>query len=108
MAAPDQSPEQSRTIEMRLAEIENKLAQLSGQMQITDEEMRAYQKVSALLGGQAMGSQSAQLSPQVCQISRGVIPRSIVRHIFECTCGPCNPAFGGGFFGGGGFGSFGM
>jgi hypothetical protein len=118
MATEGREPGQERTIEMRLAAIEEKLSQLH----ITEEEMRAYQKVSGLLGGQTVGSQMTggqgiELSPQICQISRvrgitprGIIPRSIVRSILpnvECNeCGPC--AQGGGFFGGGGFGAFGM
>ena len=41
-----------KTIEMRLAEIEDKLSQ----MHITEEEMKAYNKVASALGGGAMGA----------------------------------------------------
>jgi hypothetical protein len=102
-----------KTIEMRLAEIEDKLARLH----VTEEEMRAFHKVNALLGGgggeaqagQAVAPQAAALSPTVCTI----VPRYISRYrvinrgIAECNeCGPC-AQFGGGSQGGG-FGGFGM
>ena len=46
-----------KTIEMRLAEVEDKLSQLH----ITEEEMKTYQKVAAALGmsGQATGAPGA-------------------------------------------------
>jgi hypothetical protein len=56
-----------KTLEMRVAELEDKLAQIH----ITEEEMRAYHKVNNLLRGQPAGSAeppggtSAVLSPQV-------------------------------------------
>jgi hypothetical protein len=99
-----------KTLEMRVAELEDKLAKLH----ITEEEMRAYEKVSAMLGGQA--GEQAGLSPQVSEIPRsrficirrGIIPRFRMRDV-ECTCGPCNCDIGGGgVMGGGGFGGFGM
>jgi hypothetical protein len=107
-----------KTLEMRVAALEDKLANVH----ITEAEMRAFQKVSALLAGaQAAGvaeTPAAQavpsaglpttaLSPIVCVLPRA---RSIVlrQFCFECTCGPCNCAPGGGFFGGGGFGTLGM
>jgi hypothetical protein len=40
------SPDQPKTLEMRVAELENKLAKIY----ITEEELKAYYKVSALLG----------------------------------------------------------
>jgi hypothetical protein len=111
MPNPEKGPEQAKSIEMRLAEIEDKLSKLH----VTEEEMKAYEKVSTLLGGtqgvEAVGTAGAgtALSPQFCQISRfrgitprSIVPRQIVRQIFECyecSCGPC---------GGGGFGSFGQ
>ena len=107
----------SRTLEMRVAEMEDKLAKLH----VTDEEMRAYEKVAGLMGGGVAGAESASAvgTSVVCQISRsrlvciqciqrGIVPRQIVRFCNECTCGPCLQ--GGGFSGdqGGGFGNFGM
>lgn len=99
-----------KTLEMRIAELEDKLAKLH----ITEEEMRAYEKVSAILGGQvgeqgALSGQAAAIprSRFVC-INRGIIPRFRIRDV-ECICGPCNCDIGGGgFMGGGGFGGFGM
>ena len=104
---------QGQTLEMRVAALEDKLSKLN----ITEEEMRAYEKVSALMGtGMAPGATSPQLSPQVCTISPRMVfcwppPRGIIRPIIrgcECTCGPCacDPFSSTGF--GGGFGSFGM
>jgi hypothetical protein len=111
-----------KTIEMRLAEIEDKLSQLH----ITEEEMKTYQKVANALG---MGAQAGAAGPQagaggpgVVPIARSISPISricIVRWncacicpcgpgsciCNECTCGPCNQG-GSGF--GGGFGGFGM
>jgi len=109
MAEPKGSSD--KTLEMRVAELEDKLAKLN----VTEEEMRAYEKVSALAGG-GLGAADPSLSPQLCKcqisrsrlvcIHRSIIPRQIVRFCYECTCGPCNE--GGGFSGGGGFGGFGM
>jgi hypothetical protein len=97
-----------KTIEMRLAEIEDKLAQLH----VTDEEMKAYTKVSNLLGG---GGQQLTPDPSTCSqicviprmrwINRGIFPRI---NRFVCECNECMPFGGGGGFGGGGFGGFGF
>lgn len=111
---PEGPKSSEKTIEMRLAEIEDKLAQLH----ITEDEIRAYNKVSNLLGGQGGGVQyTPDPTSTVCivprQVSRfinrgGIIPR-INRGICECNecqCGPCG--FGGGYgYGSGGFGGFG-
>lgn len=101
----------ARTLEMRVAELEDKLAKLH----VTDEEMRAYQKVVAAMGGGATGgaeAAGAHASPTVCSISRSrlvcIVPRQIVRFCYECTCGPCIQGGGFGGDGGGGFGGFGM
>ena len=108
--AEQKSDKPEKTIEMRLAEIEDKLSQ----MHITEEEMKAYNKVASAMGGSAMG---AQVSPQI-PISRGISPIHricIIRMIcicpcgpcYECTCGPCACIQGGGGGFGGGFGGFG-
>jgi len=116
----DQKEETGRSLEMRVAELEDKLAKLH----VTEEEMRAYEKVSALLGGVG-ATPGAELNAfpatpagplVVCQIgrsrlvciNRGVVPRVVRSLCYECTCGPCIE--GGGFSGpgGGGFGNFGM
>jgi hypothetical protein len=113
----DQSKEKS--LEMRVAELEDKLAK----MHVTEDEMKAFHKVSALLGG---GGGGGTASPQAgcildcvggcineCAIRACTVVRSctiractIVRACtFECG-GGCAPG-GGGSFGGGGFGSLG-
>src|SRR5436309_599078 len=108
----DNPSDQQKSLEMRLAALEDKLSK----MHVTEEEMKAYEKVSAMMGdAPAMSTQSSpQLSPQVCVVarSRTVYCWRCIRPIItvcECQCGPCNPQ-GGGFTGGfgGGFGGFGM
>jgi hypothetical protein len=115
MADPKDKTE--KTIEMRLAELEDKVSKIH----ITEEEIKAYQKVASMLGGG--GAAEAQADPTMgaaaassiqCiiprQIWRGITPRIVPRRgieCYECSCGPCNMGGGGGF-GGGGFGGFGM
>jgi hypothetical protein len=105
----------AKTIEMRVAELEDKLAK----MHVTEEEMRAYEKVSALMGGGAAASPSPVVGcvvsrctvVQRCTIRCTVIQRCTIRCIIadcinECG-GGCAP--GGGAAGGavGGFGELG-
>jgi len=83
---------QPKTLEMRVAELEDKLSKIH----ITEDEMKAYQKVSSLVGQQAQPS----LSPQVCVlncivrcvITPGCITSTCIHQtcIYECTCGPCS------------------
>jgi hypothetical protein len=110
LAEPKASHE--KTLEMRVAELEDKLAKLH----VTEDEMRAYEKVSSLMASQGAAGETgaAALSPQICTISRsrlvcihrGPIARQIVRFCYECNCGPCIQG-GADFTGGGGFGGFG-
>jgi len=96
----------SKSLEMRIAAIEDKLAK----MNVTEEEMKAYEKVSALMGG-GVPAASSQASAAICTIARQVAVscwrciRPIIT-VCECQCGPCIQGGGGGF--GGGFGGFGM
>jgi hypothetical protein len=112
---------QRPTLEMRVAAIEDKLAAL----QITEQEMAAYQKVAALLAGGQVAAPAAAapvaaapaLSPTVCvpciRYPSCIRYPNCIRYICtcicnECTCGPCSactPQFGAGF--GSGFGAFG-
>ncbi len=120
MAEQQRSVGDAKSLEMRVAELEDRLAKLH----VTEEEMKAYEKVSALMGSasatganeMAAGALCQTVCQTVCQISRqrlvcitprGIGPRQIVRFCYECNCGPC--AEGGGFSGGGGagFGGFG-
>jgi hypothetical protein len=63
----EEKKQTEKTLEMRVAELEDKLAQIH----ITEEEMRAYHKVSNLLRGQPAGpveppgGTPGPLSPQV-------------------------------------------
>ena len=114
----DQSKEKS--LEMRVAELEDKLSKVH----ITEEEMKAYQKVSSLIGGGGGG-----ISPQagcILDCSGGCINECAIRActiractiractiractIRACTAeciNECGPV-GGGMMGGGGFGGFG-
>jgi hypothetical protein len=128
--------EGEKTLEMRVAELEDKLKGL----QITEEEMRAYNKVASLMGGAApqAADPSAALTPVPgnCIISQCIRSCTVVQNciractvvqnciractviqncIRACTIiqdcinecgGGCAPG-GGGFVGGGGFGSLG-
>ena len=116
----DEKKSTEKTIEMRLAEIEDKLAKLH----VTEEEIKAYNKVAGMLGGAGAGaeaqSEAAQAAaPAICVIAQCIIPRQISRFINrgitprinrginECNeCGPCACFQGGG--GSGGFGGFGQ
>jgi hypothetical protein len=107
MATEPAGSQQGKSLEMRVAAIEDKLAKLH----ISEEEMKTYEKVASLLGG---GGTTPALSPQLCQCVvsrvRSVFCQCIIRPIIntECICGPCNCQAGGGFGGlGGGFSTFG-
>jgi hypothetical protein len=115
----EQNPRDEKSIEMRLAEIEDKLNQLTGSAQgnVSDEEMRAYNKVSGLIAAQSQAGLTPDPTGPVIQacIARSpiyrhfprVVPR-INRFVCECQCGPC-ACFEGGQGGfGGGFGGFGF
>lgn len=98
--------DKGKSLEMRIAAIEDKLAQLH----ISEDEMAAYHKVNAAMARSGAASAGApQASASVCHIAPCII-RPVIRPIFcyECYCGPCaGPcAQGGGTGGGGGFGGF--
>jgi len=105
-----------KTLEMRVAELEDKLSKVH----ITEEEMKAYQKVSSLIGGggatpspnagcilDCVGGCINECAIRACTIVRSCTIRActIRACTFECG-GNCDPG-GGGFFGGGGFGRLG-
>jgi hypothetical protein len=84
-----------KSLEMRVAELEDKLKKL----QISEEEIKAYQKVSALIGGQVPLSTAFTcriVCYCYCHIARAI-------GINDCTPG----APGGPVFSAGGFGTFG-
>jgi len=95
-----------KSLDMRVAALEDKLSKLS----VTEEEMKAYQKVASMLGG-GVPAASPALSPQICTISRTPIYncwrfRTPI-FVCECQCGPCNPEGGAGGGFGGSFSGFG-
>jgi hypothetical protein len=49
VADEQKGPEEEKSLEMRVSELEDKLAQVH----VTEDEMRAFQKVSQLMGGAA-------------------------------------------------------
>jgi hypothetical protein len=81
--------EGEKTLEMRVAELEDKLKGL----QITEEEMQAYHKVASLVGGAAGGGGSAAmaaghaaLTPVDCVIAQCIRQCTVVAHcIRQCT-----------------------
>jgi uncharacterized membrane protein YgcG len=86
MAEPKQG---EKTLEMRVAELEDKLKG----MQVTEEEMRAYQKVASLIGAapQAGVAAAAQVAgpttvPADCVVSQCVRACTVVSQcIRSCT-----------------------
>jgi hypothetical protein len=116
--ADEQQGGEEKSLEMRVSEIEDKLAQ----MHVTEEEMKAYQKVSRLRGAGGGGTVSAGCildcvggclnECRGCVVRQCGIVRActIIRHCWECfECGPWSSGGGpfGGGFGGGGFGMLG-
>ena len=117
MADQPKNPD-TRTLEMRVAELEDKLSKVH----ITEDEMKAFQKVSALIGqapDAAAAGPTASASTIFQCITQCIVRQcTIARHctivrlctiINQCQCiNECGGG-GGGFnpTGGGGFGSLG-
>jgi hypothetical protein len=94
----EEKKQTEKTLEMRVAELEDKLAQIH----ITEEEMRAYHKVSNLLRGQPAGpveppgGTSGPLSPQVgtvlqcapCAVYAPYFPTPRHCYVEYCSFGP--------------------
>jgi len=106
--------DEKRTLEMRVAELEDKLAKVH----ISEEEMATYNKVAAKLG---TGGGSTGASPAAVQCLQ-CIPQPIISQCIHCIIRDCirpiirNPIYWadcipqcapGGGFGGGGFGGLG-
>jgi len=128
--------ESEKTLEMRVAELEDKLKGL----QVTEEEMKAYNKVAALMGGGAAAPSAAGIAapssiptPDNCVISQCIRACTVVQQctiractirvctvVQQCTIRACtirqcciiqdciNECDGGGGFGGGGLGGGGF
>ena len=98
--------DEKKTLEMRVAELEDKLAQTH----ITEEEMATYNKVAAKLGAASASPPAAQCfqclpQPIVSQCIHCII-RPIIKPIYWADC--IQQCFtGGGSGGGGGFGNLG-
>ena len=100
--------EEKKTLEMRVAELEDKLAQLH----ISESDMAIYQKVAAKLGAGAPLAQpcmpAAPAPAAGCRINNPIVFHwPIVRPIYWADCIPQCFTGGGGGVGGGGFGSLG-
>lgn len=109
--------DEKRTLEMRIAELEDKLAKVH----ISEEEMATYNKVAAKLAGGAGGG--ATTGPSAAVQCLQCIPQPIISQCIHCIIRDCirpiirNPIYwadcipqcapGGGGFGGGGFGGLG-
>ena len=93
----EKAPEQAKSLEMRVAELEDKLSK----QHITEEEWKTYQKVASSLGGQAV-TQPA-LSCLSCINCVVVVSRTIYQ---PCVRFAATGLPGGG--GGSGFGTLGM
>jgi hypothetical protein len=112
--------DKAKSLEARVAELEDKLAKIH----VTEDEMKAYQKVSSLIGGASPAAgcvvdcsggcinecairaciRQCTIIRQCTVIRQCTIIRQCTWECFECG-GGCAP--GGGGFGGGGFGSLG-
>jgi|SRR6185369_6110553 len=92
-----------KTLEMRVAELEDKLAQLH----ISEQDMATYQKVASQLGtGAAAPQQCLQCLQCIQPIVSQCIIRCIIRPIYWADC--IQQCFAGGGSGGsGGFGNLG-
>jgi len=101
----------SKTLEMRIAELEDKLSKVT----------LSEQEVAALKGLAAMGTM-AHAQPLTCScivhqcITQCIIVQCLIhqcwiqqciRQCFECSCGPCAPTPTAGMGGIGGFGMLG-
>jgi hypothetical protein len=65
--AEEKSPDQAKSLEMRVAELEDQLKKIY----ITEEELKAYRKVSALLGASSPGM-TPSLWPKIIWLGPGI------------------------------------
>jgi hypothetical protein len=111
--AEERDSQERKSLEMRVAELEDKLSKIY----ITEEELKAYQKVAGLLSGGQPGAgihYGTQICwfPPCCVCRFPVPPCCVCRFPVPpcCVCGcACLQCFSGGEpgSGGGGFGSLG-
>ena len=103
-------PDDTKTLELRIAELEKKLSAVTQRTtanQLTKEEIEAFHKVREVIAadwGDFCGINDCFRCVNLC-VSRCIVnTRCIVRCVNECVCGPCNV---GDVLGGGGIGRFG-
>jgi hypothetical protein len=120
--ADEGEQQEDRTLEMRVAELENKLAQVH----ITEDDMKAFRKVASALGGGAAAAPAgggtvaggcvvdcAGGCLNECAIRQPIVRQPIVIRqpisIRQCTweCFECGPGLPGASGNIGGFGQFG-
>src|SRR5688500_9260056 len=103
------SDKPEKTLEMRVAELEDKVRNVH----VTEEEMRAFHKVSALMaGGVAAPAMAAAAAPVAVPVASPVAAYSIIDYAFIINCWvrrghPVVVQCGGGLPGGGIGGGFG-
>jgi hypothetical protein len=78
-------PEEKKTLEMRVAELEDKLAQVH----ISEDEMSTYHKVAAKLGGAAPCASPGPPPPPQCAQCVHCIVQHCVQCIHTCVVNPC-------------------
>lgn len=92
-----QNPEETKSLEMRIAAIEDKLSRMT----VTEEEMRSYQKVSALMssaGGSTVATPSATQTISYlcifCYLCYPIIVHPPIIHpgINDCIVAPISQA----------------
>jgi bifunctional N-acetylglucosamine-1-phosphate-uridyltransferase/glucosamine-1-phosphate-acetyltransferase GlmU-like protein len=77
MADDPSQPEQEKSLEMRVSELEDRLAQLH----ITEDEVKAFEKVSAALG---QGTTAPAVTP-----NQGFIPNPETCTVRQCIINQC-------------------
>src|SRR5262245_34976699 len=99
---------EQKSLEARVAELEDKLSK----MHVTEEEMKAYEKVAGLMGG-GPAQRPGVTAPISCIVQNCWHCWNCWRcTIIRCTiitpeCFECGPMSGSGGFGPSGFGGFG-
>lgn len=81
----------ARTLEMRVAELEDKLRQ----MHVTEDEMRAYNKVATAIGAGAVSADQLARIPgpkpciASCVINPCIIAQCVICHCIQECIRPC-------------------
>ena len=76
--------ENEKTLEMRVAELEDKLKSLH----VTEDEMKTYHKVASLVGGGPAAA--APAVPQACVVNQCIHACTVVQQCIQhCVINPC-------------------